>query len=376
MPRLATPLAGDRLKVHGRPLDFSFWATAKQKRGHAAPQPQVFANDPWNVIASALNRHCNSSRLSAASIFLDQAKDYYDVANASQLTAARPLLSYYSMLNMTKSYILTFGPHNNLDSMRHGLQEANARNPSFLTHSLEVHPSTAQTLNGFAEFQNSLTGRPVNARSQLSVSQLFAQSILGHRLWSSAASRRERFVQVARVWYMHSQPRNQVWLRLYFFADDLSRLGITHRQLLTEGRFSTQFHQVTCSELEGNRSLICFEQQTPIASSNWPSDRIASLNALLKDNLWEVLLSSAPYRRYYAYVAPASETVLHQLVSIYALAYYFGSVTRYRPRQFQDMLNSPFGSFIREFVDHQILQFAYVLAAEFDKRDVVKPAVI
>lgn len=376
MPPLPTARRGSRLSISLRPVEFSFWATARQSRGHATLQSQVFANDPWNVIESAINLHCPAPRKVAATSFLGQAKDFYDVSAGSKLTTSKPLLSYYAMLNVAKAFILTFGPHANIDSMHHGLREGNAGNPSLTTHTVTTQASTGGRLSVFAELHQVICGSPLSQVGAVDIKDLYAQSILGHRLWSTATGRRERFLHAPRVYYVHDIAANQLWLTLYFFKDDLRRLGLGQGQLLVDGRFTRDFHQVTTTDKEEGRDLICFEQRNPRASSNWPSDSLSALNAIVKNNLWCVLLSSPPYRRFYAYAAPAGEVVLHQLLSTYALAYYFGSVTRYRPHQFQTLLDSNYGAFIREFVDHQILQFAYLLAAHFDMRDVVKPAVI
>jgi hypothetical protein len=362
--------------MNGRPVDFSFWPTAKQPHGHPALQSQIFANDPWNVIESAVNQRCQEIRKVAATGFLAQAKDFYEAAASSKLTTSRPVLSYYAMLNIAKAFILTFGTHSNLDTLRHGLSESNAGNPGLTTHTIELHVTTATNLNAFDEFHRVVCGNSLHRNMTIPITQLYAQSILGHRLWSTAAGRRERFLHIPRIYYMHNDAAKRLWLTLHFFADDLNRISIGHSQLLNEARFTADFKQVATDDVEDGRRLICFEQRNPIPSGNWPSDKLDSLNSVLKNNVWAILLSSPPYRRFYAYPAPNGETVLHQLLSTYALAYYFGSVTRYRPHHFQSMLDSQYGAFIREFVDHQILQFIYLLAAHFDRRDVVKPAVI
>ncbi len=375
--RLPAPRAGgSQLVIKVRPVDFSFWSTARQRHGHAALQSQVFANDPWNVIESAINSRCVSARRTAAIAFLEQAKDFYEAAASSRLTTSKPLLSYYAMLNIAKAFILSFGAHSNLDSLRHGLSEANARNPRLTTHTVDAHASTPASLNAFAEFHLVVCGHPLARTIPIPITQLYAQSILGHRLWSTATGRRERFIHIPRIYYNHDHIARHLWLTLFFYADDLQRMSIGHTQLLNDARLSRDFRQVVTDESENNRRLICFEQRTPINLTSFPSDSLDTLNGILKNNLWTILLSSPPYRRFYAYAAAAGEIVLHQLLSTYALAYYFGSVTRYRPHQFQLMLESRYGSFIREFVDHQILQFIYLLAAHFDRRDVVKPAVI
>jgi hypothetical protein len=65
-----------------------------------------------------------------------------------------------------------------------------------------------------------------------------------------------------------------------------------------------------------------------------------------------------------------------QLLSIYAIAYYIGSITRYRPHQYDDLEISAYGPRILDFVTGQPIQFLYMMASEFIRQDVTKPAIL
>ena len=85
-----------------------------------------------------------------------------------------------------------------------------------------------------------------------------------------------------------------------------------------------------------------------------------------------------PYRRYYVYLAPPAEHpfVLPQLLSIYALVYYFGSITRYRPHQYDAIASGPFGPWVQEFINGQPQQFLYLMASQFAEQDVTRPSIL
>jgi hypothetical protein len=160
--------------------------------------------------------------------------------------------------------------------------------------------------------------------------------------------------------------------------DDLNRLAVTHRQFLAESRLTPMFHEVKCSQAFEGRSLICFEQTSKAKFSHRPSDMVQGVVDHLKQNIWVTVNSSQPYRRYYVYLAPVAEQseVLPQLLSIYAVTYYLGSITRYRPQLFDSLLNGPFGPLIEEFIGAQPMQFIYSMASEFAQQDITKPALI
>ena len=61
-----------------------------------------------------------------------------------------------------------------------------------------------------------------------------------------------------------------------------------------------------------------------------------------------------PYRHYYVHLSPApGDARVPQLLSLYMLFYYFGSVTRYRPYVYEEILTGPFGPFVNEFMASQ-----------------------
>jgi hypothetical protein len=68
--------------------------------------------------------------------------------------------------------------------------------------------------------------------------------------------------------------------------------------------------------------------------------------------------------------------LLPQALSIYAIAYYLGSITRYRPQHFSRILAGPFGEFIQEFLTSQPSQFVYLMASDFAKRDVARAPLV
>jgi hypothetical protein len=61
---------------------------------------------------------------------------------------------------------------------------------------------------------------------------------------------------------------------------------------------------------------------------------------------------------------------------MWALTFYFGSVVRYRPHLFDEILRGPHGAFVSEFISAQPEQMLYMLASELCERDVARPAII
>jgi hypothetical protein len=138
------------------------------------------------------------------------------------------------------------------------------------------------------------------------------------------------------------------------------------------------FHEVKCDKHVETGALICFEQKQPHTYSGRTADAIPGLVDKVRPFFWKTINSEPPYRRYYVYLAPPAEhaEVLPQALSIYALMFYLGSVVRYRPHHFDEIVRSVHGSRIEEFIGGIPGQFIYLMASEFAQREVTRPSVV
>ena len=380
MVQLSQPRVGTQVVVRQRPVPFSFWPMQRGTRRFGL-QSSLFVRDPWTVIRDAVQSRCPSVAKPEALACLEQARDFYTSALSANIAAARPLQLYYCFLNLAKAFALTSGAAPTFGRARHGLSEqVGPGGRELLDAYLQVAAAgPGGTPQIFAEFYRAVSGSAMPAAlARLDVPTLLPQILPGHRLWTAAAHRTERFIALHEVRLYEDRTARSLWLSLVLFRDDLSRLGLSNSALLGGCRLDTRFRQVKSSEAIGDRRLICYEQLAPMAYAARPSDVVPALVASLKNDLWTVVGASPPYRRYYVYVAPPIEhpTVLPQLLSIYAVMYYLGSITRYRPQHFDAILKGPFGSQIEEFLAGQPTQYIYLMASEFVRRDVTLPSIV
>lgn len=362
--------------VKGRPVPFSFWPMYRGERRFGL-QSVLLVRDPWTVMRDAVESRCPKDARTEAHACLEQAKDFYSSAMSANVAAARPLQLYYCFLNLAKTLALTNAVVKTLNWAHHGLRETPGGNP-LVDDCLEVVHRGNRPLV-FDLLHRAITASPVPASvTTLSLQFLLPQILPGHRLWAAAADREvERFVRVHDLRFMDDDQKN-LWLRAYVVADDLTRLGATRKGCLAAARLTGLFRAVDCNETVDGRRLNCFEQIRPSSYGDRPSDRMPSLVEKLKSNLWVTVASTPPYRHYYLYMAPDSErsAVLPQLLSVYSVMFYLGSITRYRPQVFDQILKTPFGALIEEFIAGQPTQFIYLMASEFAKREVTQPAIV
>ncbi len=160
-------------------------------------------------------------------------------------------------------------------------------------------------------------------------------------------------------------------------TENLNRHGMTRSQLLKRTGLNIDFKMVSQDPIT-DKVLTTLEMKVPIPVSGYASDKVQELSKLIKDRIWSVVSTVPPYRKYYLYACPLAEQphVLPQLLSIYAISYYLGSITRYRPHQLPKISQGAYGPLIQDFITGQPMQFLYLMASEFSEQDVAKPAIV
>lgn len=381
--KLPNKKQGERIKVNKKLIPFSFWPTKMGAKGNASLQPLLFSLDPWAIIDLAIKTECPAGSKPEALACISQARDFYESAMEAGRASARPLSLYYCLMNLVKAFCLTRGTQTTFDQAQHGLSEQlGPANRELQDAFLMAFPSpNAQgRLQDFSEFMNALSGSQLSGQQDFDIPVLLPQILPGHRLWSTAAGKKERFISIHKIHSMVDKATREMWLRFFFVSDDLTRIGITHSDFLSKSNLSGSFRQVRCSEtdVEG-RPLLCFEQTNITTNpTNKYANQLQNLFDTVKPDLWTTVSTTPPYRRYYVYLRPPNEAtqVLPQLLSIYALAYYLGSITRYRPHHFPSITDSHYGPRVQEFISGQPLQFLYLIASEFSKREIARPSIV
>jgi hypothetical protein len=371
---------GNILEIRNRPVVFSLWPTRRGTR--EAIQFQIYSSNPWSVIRHSLRHTLASTLQETASAFVDQAEEFFNAASQAHTRAARPLLLYYSFMNLAKAFIYHRGVATTISHFGHGLWARLRQNPRKISAS-EIfidHSQRAGRINIFEKFALSLDPLPVNYPNRSQVKFLLPQIIHGHRIWCRNARENERFASIDRCWLMHNRQRKTVWVRFSIKKEDYIRLhAISRRALLRMSGFHRLFQEVAHpeSQRQGDEGYL-FESLQEFKYSHRPSDIVAEIIKPLRNMLWTNILSESPYRLYYLYLCPANERRYraHQLLSVYMVSFFLGSITRYQPRLFNRILERDEGSQIEEFLSTIPNQFLYLMASQFNEQDISKPAVI
>jgi len=335
----------------------------------------VFAVNVWSVLRGAVTNRVEKQHQPEALAFLEQAEDFYRAATGG--VSANPLLLYYAFLNLAKVVIRARGYSGSLDRAMHGMSEQTTPGGTELADSQVVVKDREATVNVFPELIERLGySRPANGDTYPLV-ELLPQVVVGHRIWrESQGSQKDRFVVIEDIEFV-TNGSNQLWLRLFIDRGTLTRYGITFTRLLAEGGLAQSFVQAR-APTGYDPGLVCFEGLQPITYTGRPTDVVAQTVQGIRPALWRIVTSTpaTAYRRYYIHLSPAGDVRLPQFASLWSIFYYLGSVVRYRPHLYDQILTSSYGAFVYEFVSSQPEQLLYLLASEMAGREIARPAIV
>jgi len=381
MSRLPEFKKGEILKVRTRPLPFSYWPMIQGKRRNEL-HLMIFARSPWAFIKNIINTKYNNKSKDCkieALAYIDQAEDFYESAKNAKIEAAKPLLIYYCFMNLIKAFIITKSEVSSLSKARHGISvEAEEKGISVLKNQvLSIYPYSVNNQNLFDKFGNTLARSHYKYHKSYYIKNILSQIVAGHRIFAKARGIREKFISIESFNFYVDKTEKNTWIRFYIYSDDLERIDIRQKNVLVFSRLNSTFKQVKSIE-KNSRRLLNFELETPLIYTQRPADKSRIIVDSFRHYLWAMITSMPPYRKYYLYLVDKKEHVhlLPQLLSIYALFYYLGSVTRYQPHLFTKILNGKYGAQIMDIINSQPNQFIYHMASEFAEQDVTQPAIV
>lgn len=379
MSRLRQERTGKRLEISSQQVKFSLWPARKIKKA-ITPQSEILTRNPWEAMEVAITSEFGKkSKLRSVCLsFLDQAFDFHKASETSPRDGSRPLLIYYSFLNLAKAFIVFRGVASDLGDANHGISED--RKP-YRRAVIKVSADLGKKRYVYDLFSQALGNNAIASPSSYKLRELLPQIVVGHRLWAEAEHKNERFIRAERIDFAANRDKKEVWTRIDFKKSDLRALNISHQQFCSVAGLSPDFREVTPSsdgdQQEYLRGISRFEQINPILYTRRPGDELNEASAILQRRVWCVVRSVPPYRRYYFWGSQKGRSkLLPPLLSVYLVIFYLGSVTRYRPYYFEQLQSSPYGNLFDEIVQTQPQQFLFHLASEFRKRDISWPAVI
>ena len=358
MPRLPRPRQGDPLPaaVRGFPCFYG-----------RRPLPRIITGDPWAYLTHASERHLTAAQYSKARAFIEQAHDFYTAA-ANPRQPSRPLLYYYAFLNLAKVLLL----HKGLDlppQVHHGVSDPRANQRQRPRPEGQVVARRDRARNHselFPELVHALSdGRGPQLPDEFRVLDLMGQVPAIHRTYCMVTTETPLFCPVRSIDLLVAKcPSGDrcVWARLRLNRHDadvrkcIKTASQDRYAHVTSGQPSEQWLQSDACAYKG-RGLA-------------QASALGRLARELRRCGVSTLLTLDGYRLYLN--LRASEACLPQFCSAYAIMFYLGSITRYKPYDFTTIVGH-YSWLVNDFLDTQPQQMLYLLASYLAETEVVVP---
>lgn len=296
-------------------------------------------SDSWSLFQYVvLKCSKNSKEQKFMLTLLEQAKYFYSVADSAPLKS-KPLLYYYSFLNLAKLFI-------NLRAYKGSGVEYN--------HGIEAGPATNFS-NAMLKVKG-LIGSPI-----LSVNRLFAEE-LGYNYPSYPFSYKvidylKACVGIHKV-YCETYKQQEMFYRVNDF-----KLYIHSNKLISTAEIknlpATIVPQLVAKGyvIDASANPYLWREEISKHPKHICDQNYVDLSKLLRGRgLW-YLTTGEEYR---TYISAIDQPFPPELV-IYNIMFYFGSITRYHPYQFDELLTAKEQWMVEVFMQTQPQQFIYGL---------------
>ncbi len=233
MPRLRQAREGEPLRARGLEVGYSLWPAQKTKRW--ALQRLLYVKDPWAILFEAVYRSkIPKAKVHDALAYLDQAEDYFNAGSQGWRLNVKPVLLYYSMLNLAKCLLIVRNPSLDMARARHGLVATLQRN-AILGDRICVK-SSANYVNVFGELMRTLEGAGPSLQD-LQVRHVLPQILPAHRLGTYASRKTEEFLAVQDIRCRVNHDQRHAWLALVLNKGEVHHVGNTVAKLVVSCAF-------------------------------------------------------------------------------------------------------------------------------------------
>ncbi|EEV24317.1 hypothetical protein AM202_05147 [Actinobacillus minor 202] len=326
----------------------------------------------------------NNSFESELISYLEQAKYFYESAESSPIKS-KPLLYYYSFLNLSKIiYILKVKPsslHN--ISYTHGISEVYARDFKDCKVSIKTSSQGAvQVAHQLFMLLDETAPNKDSGPHNYSIKELLNHCVGIHRAYCEIYSKPESFIKIKR--YNLFRKAQNVYFRMYLgkLSDD------EQKDLLLNGYQLFKFYNNKTYDLQiSNDTIDCIEnnyhKDFNIDEEGYYSyldvnvDHYSNLNkknysdickSIRKKGIWYFIGNNG----YTLYLSRNADLRYSQESIIYMTMFFLGSITRYNPYLFDSMFSEKEQWLMSEFLSTQPKQFLYLITAKVLGRNILK----
>ena len=347
---------GKNVLFRGLPVPFTFWPDAYIERG------TLVSSDPWSCLQSYVHQTVSGAKKNLAITFLEQSQDFFNAAISAPRLGSKPLLYYYSFMNLTKAF-LTCRTTLDLKLSMHGIKETDNIRKKLTINSQEVKindSSYKSRTQIYREFMNECGFPPPSKPSPVKVIDLLEQIVGIHRITSHTLKKSKQYFPINDISFECDSASKEAWISFYVSRGEIS---IASANDVRKNMIS--FDEVE-SDIDGYRRY----ESKPMKYTKSPIQVLRKLVLSTWKDIWSEL-RPGHYKFWISSINHKKR--LAQLASGYQAMFYFGSLSRYRPDDFYKLAEGKHGWMIQEFISTQPLQFVYFLGSGIIEAEMVVP---
>jgi hypothetical protein len=276
-------------------------------------------------------------------LYVQQAYEFYEVASAAKANTA-PLLYYYSFLQLAKAICEIANPqfHRLNESRGHGLSYSPS--PTKLVNMNTEYVSVTRRRGVWHVLLEALQHQPFAAANvRFKVADLFELCPEISAEYQSTYGRPTRLIELIDPDLLVDVNSNDLWIRFSVERVDLRIHRLTRNRLLTLITLGGSTYRTVRSE---TRSRWTFELEN---AKRFTARYRRDLFELIQNEIWALNLFTALRRNGLVYAIPIQDRLqvpLPQIMVLYTLVFWLGSLVRYDPHSVAYLQDSGYWTII------------------------------
>jgi hypothetical protein len=350
-----SPLPGHIIR--NQPTGFPLFYTKRQ--------PRIITSNPFAFLKHLAKTSLNVTQSSKAIALIEQASDFNEAAKNPRI-GSRPLLYYYSFMNLAKAALIIRGVPISA-SAHHGIYDPKRNIRSRLNLSgqnIHIKPYDGKHTEIFPELLKYL-GTTLTSEKHFGVLDLLSLLPCVQRTYSLVCKMPSIYFPIDAIQVMRG--RNQIWIHISFKRRD-NEISTVLSRIQNRREFVSLFHQVAPPS---NSDNICFETD-PVPAKGQATDKSIKTLATRMESICVSSIFTRQGYRYYFCDIPKNMRI-PTIAAGYAVMFYLGSVTRYKPDDFDKIIAGGYSWIVDEFITIFPMQFIYTLSSLLAGVDVVYP---
>lgn len=299
-------------------------------------------------------------------LYLHQAFEFYDAAKIAKANTA-PLFYYYSFLHLAKGLCEISNPrfHQSPECYAHGLTWSPNHDYVVRMPSESVKISTRRGV--WHVLWEAIQGQPCVVTSPLSpkIEELFFLNPETSKELQSIYERSPRLIDLIAPDLLFNETRDQIWIRFSVRRDDAKKYHLSRLTLLGMITSGTSYRQVESKE----QDLWTFEFEVPKAAPFIPDRPPFELVEAEIKAMYLITCQTPIGLKYSIPVQNLLPIRLPQIMVLYTLIFWLGSLVRYDPHSVADLQDSEYWMLIDGFMNQSRIWLLELFEWEFYKTE-------